>query len=316
MRFFRARFALPLIALGILAGVALWPSPVEAQCGTQASSCKNCHEVQGQDPVNTQGDWHVDHAFGDFCEFCHAGNVTAAEQDAAHAGLIYPLSDPAGSCASCHPSDYEGLAVAYADTLGVDLDTMAAGPSGEGDSAPPAESESSPSENPSGEADEPAGEPVQTGGAVIDLNSRYESARPRQAVSLNVGNIILTIMLFGLLGVFGALAWRFEGLGEKWAELRGRLPASAQSASYAGVEAAGAAAHSPTLRELLPALEKASPATLAALSRILESDPARGGQMIEALARLDPRLIEVVRRLDDEDLELLVALVRELKQRA
>jgi len=29
--------------------------PVQAQCGSQASSCKNCHEVQGQDPVNGDG---------------------------------------------------------------------------------------------------------------------------------------------------------------------------------------------------------------------------------------------------------------------
>ena len=28
---------------------------VQAQCGTQASSCKNCHEVQAKDPVNSKG---------------------------------------------------------------------------------------------------------------------------------------------------------------------------------------------------------------------------------------------------------------------
>ena len=28
-------------------------------------------------PVANNGDWHKVHAFGDFCEFCHAGNVQA-----------------------------------------------------------------------------------------------------------------------------------------------------------------------------------------------------------------------------------------------
>ena len=63
-----------------------------AQCGSAASSCKNCHEVKGEDAVNAKGDWHTQHAFGDFCEFCHAGNVQAADKTAAHQGLVANLA--------------------------------------------------------------------------------------------------------------------------------------------------------------------------------------------------------------------------------
>ena len=61
----------------VLATLFLWSSTnnAQAQCGSQASSCKNCHEVQAQDPVNNDGTgWHQSHAFGDFCYLCHAGN--------------------------------------------------------------------------------------------------------------------------------------------------------------------------------------------------------------------------------------------------
>ena len=63
------------LALVVAASIFLaTASPASAQCGSQASSCKNCHEVQGQDPVNSDGTgWHQSHAFGDFCYICHIG---------------------------------------------------------------------------------------------------------------------------------------------------------------------------------------------------------------------------------------------------
>ena len=80
-----------LIAFGIFLATA---TPASAQCGSQASSCKNCHEVQGQDPVNSDGtEWHQSHAFGDFCYICHGGNQQATDKDAAHQGMEDPLSD-------------------------------------------------------------------------------------------------------------------------------------------------------------------------------------------------------------------------------
>lgn len=102
----------------------------EAQCGSQASSCKNCHEVQGQDPVNAKGDWHTQHAFGDFCAFCHAGNVQAADADAAHAGMVEPLSDVQAGCAACHPEDALELGTLYGAALGVEVGIGGGSPPG------------------------------------------------------------------------------------------------------------------------------------------------------------------------------------------
>ena len=105
----------------IVAGVSLaFAQPAHAQCGSQASSCKNCHEVQGKDPVNNDGTgWHTGHAFGDFCYICHGGNQQATDETAAHAGMVPPLSDIKASCASCHPNDLQARAQVYADKLGV-----------------------------------------------------------------------------------------------------------------------------------------------------------------------------------------------------
>jgi hypothetical protein len=94
----------------------------QAQCGSQASSCKNCHEVQGKDPVNNDGTaWHTSHAFGDFCYICHAGNSQATDESEAHAGMVSPLSDIQASCMQCHPDNLQELAQVYATTLGIEI---------------------------------------------------------------------------------------------------------------------------------------------------------------------------------------------------
>src|SRR5450759_1323790 len=67
------KLSIMMVTAGILLiiGMGIWlasAQPVHAQCGSQASSCKNCHETQGQMPVNNDGTaWHTQHAFGDFC---------------------------------------------------------------------------------------------------------------------------------------------------------------------------------------------------------------------------------------------------------
>ncbi|MBI5930480.1 MAG: hypothetical protein HY862_14325 [Chloroflexi bacterium] len=99
-------------------------SPAEAQCGSQESSCKSCHEGQSQDPVNSDGTgWHESHAFGDFCYLCHAGNQQTMEQEAAHTGMVPPLSDVEASCKLCHSDDLTERAQVYASVLGVDLNS-------------------------------------------------------------------------------------------------------------------------------------------------------------------------------------------------
>ena len=119
-------FLMPVVAgllIVIVSGIALAVTQaVHAQCGSQTSSCKNCHEVQGQKPVNNDGTaWHTSHAFGDFCYICHGGNQQATDKTAAHTGMVPPLSDIKASCQSCHPNDLQARAKVYADKLGIQI---------------------------------------------------------------------------------------------------------------------------------------------------------------------------------------------------
>jgi hypothetical protein len=80
--------------------------------------------VQGEAPVNSDDTgWHESHAFGDFCYICHAGNQQAIDKDAAHVGMVPPLSDIQASCQSCHPSDLTERAEVYTKILGVELES-------------------------------------------------------------------------------------------------------------------------------------------------------------------------------------------------
>lgn len=123
-------FLITGMILVIAAGIYLvTATPVSAQCGSQASSCKNCHEVQAQLPVNTDGTgWHQSHAFGDFCYICHAGNNQATDKAVAHEGMVSPLANVKAACQQCHVADLTERAQVYATILGVEV--------GSGTSAP------------------------------------------------------------------------------------------------------------------------------------------------------------------------------------
>ena len=123
-------FSFVIAGMILVLGSGLWlatATPASAQCGSQASSCKNCHEVQGQKSVNNDGTgWHQSHAFGDFCYICHAGNQQATDKAAAHTGMVPPLSDVKASCQQCHPKDLDARAKVYADKLGIQVGGSAA----------------------------------------------------------------------------------------------------------------------------------------------------------------------------------------------
>lgn len=116
-----------LVLVGMILSI---PNPAQAQCGSSASSCKSCHETQGQDPVNSESEWHTQHAFGDFCEFCHAGNVQATDEAAAHEGLVPPMEDVAASCQGCHPQDLAERSQKYASVLGIEISSGGSAPGG------------------------------------------------------------------------------------------------------------------------------------------------------------------------------------------
>lgn len=114
MRPSRASLAFALAALALVAAAR----SARAQCDANASSCVDCHEVQGRRPVLSDAQpWHRDHGYGDLCVACHAGDPAAAAQDAAHAGLRAPLADPAASCAGCHAADAAARADRYLAVL-------------------------------------------------------------------------------------------------------------------------------------------------------------------------------------------------------
>lgn len=92
--------------------------PVAAQCGTDASSCKVCHQGEEAYPVNDLGAWHQDHAAQDFCQLCHGGDKTASDADVAHAGMFDPLGEQGLTrCVSCHPADSQQKIDTYTDLL-------------------------------------------------------------------------------------------------------------------------------------------------------------------------------------------------------
>jgi len=141
--FIMASGLVAVFTIGILLAIT---TPAHAQCGSQASSCKNCHEVQAQDSVNTDGTgWHQSHAFGDFCYICHGGNQQATDKTAAHQGMVAPLEDIKASCQQCHVADLDARAKVYADKLGVAIGSGSASPaSGTPEAAPVAGAGSAP----------------------------------------------------------------------------------------------------------------------------------------------------------------------------
>jgi hypothetical protein len=183
------------------------PQPVSAQCGSQASSCKNCHETQAQDPVsNDLTTWHGQHAFGDFCYLCHGGNNQATDKTAAHTGMIDPLSDVVVGCKSCHPDDYEARAQIYGDTLGIKVSslksTLSAPVSAAATAAPVAVAAVVPASVPALAAAVPAAD-------MVDYSRRYDEVVLGKK-PVNVGNVILLLMIAGLLFGGGFFVLRRE----------------------------------------------------------------------------------------------------------
>jgi hypothetical protein len=289
----------------LLSGIVfLLPSgEAKAQCGSQASSCKNCHEVQGKDPVNSDGtDWHESHAFGDFCYICHAGNNQSMEEDAAHTGMVPPLSDVQAACQSCHPNDLMDRAQVYATVLGVQVGegggtenttTSTATPTGGGAVAADGDSSS--------ETD--GGTELVTGsGEVVDYNQQYAETVLGQR-TINWGNVVLVTLIVLVAAGGGAFVYYNER------KIRGLpimavrpVPDEGQQAELPVVEG-----YSPEVVALLPKIAQLNPVGLHALKRLLE-DPDNASELLHSLSRLDPELVRRVRSLDQGTRALLLGM--------
>ncbi len=265
-----------------------------AQCGTQASSCKNCHEVQKQDPVNNDGTgWHQSHAFGDFCANCHAGNVQSTVKEEAHTGMVPPLQDVQASCGNCHPDDLSARAQVYAVALGVKPGGLGGAPAAPAGQAP-AQGEAAPAEA----APAPA---LMVGGDqnVVDYDKRYAESAAGQ-VPVNWGNVILGVLIVLMAAGGGAFVF--------WNERRLRRAAQPKAA----VKPAGAAKlemkeYAPEVLALLPAIAQLNPAGRRALQRLLEH-PEEASELLYSLSQLDPDLLRRIRNLDERARALLMAM--------
>ena len=191
-----------LIATGILLVMVagFWlatANPVSAQCGSAASSCKNCHEVQGKLPVNNDGTaWHTSHAFGDFCYICHAGNQQVKDEAGAHTGMVPPMSDIKASCMQCHPTDLQDRAQVYATVLGVEI-----GSGTSTDTTPPPGGESVPVD-PQPNANTPSTTALDVNDPnLVDFVQNYDQIVLGKFPT-NWGNVILIVMI-GLLTIGG-----------------------------------------------------------------------------------------------------------------
>ena len=191
------------LALVIVVSVFLaTASPASAQCGSQASSCKNCHEVQGQDPVNSDGTgWHQSHAFGDFCYICHAGNQQATDKDAAHQGMEDPLSDVQAACQQCHVADLEARAQVYATALGVEVGSSSASSASGSPDAAPVSADSASAAAALSTSGQSCNDIVIDDPNVVDYAQNYDEIVLGKK-PINLGNSILVAMI-GLMVVGG-----------------------------------------------------------------------------------------------------------------
>lgn len=299
MKFRALPFWFSILGFAVLAAIVLfWPQPASAQCGSQASSCKNCHEVQGQLPVNNDGNgWHTSHAFGDFCANCHAGNVQVTDKDAAHAGMVKPLEDIKTNCGACHPDDLQERAQVYASILGVTV-VSDSGSSSSGGGAAGGESAAPTTPEPSAPPADSA--VVVNPPEVIDFNQRYE-----QAVSgtgdVNWGDVTLAaLIVIILIGGGGFVYWNER-------RLRGLGPSRPASEPAAAAQAVSLNAYPPEVVALLPLVAQLNPVGLRALKLLLQK-PDEASELLHSLSRLDPELVHRIRMLDRDSRALLMGL--------
>ena len=253
-----------IIATGIFLATA---APASAQCGSQASSCKNCHEVQGEKPVNNDGtDWHQSHAFGDFCYICHGGNQQATDETAAHAGMVPPLSDVKASCQQCHPNDLDARAQVYAKELGVEVgagtNPTPAAPASETPVAAAVPAQPATPASPQ-EASLAPNDPN-----LVDYVQRYdENALGKYPT--NWGNVILVALIGALVIGGGALVVQNEGLVRvsfrETKPVEGEYPAD--------------------VVEMVPGIAKLNPAARKSLRRLLEK-PEATAEVLTSIEKL------------------------------
>ncbi len=219
------------------------------------------------DPVNNDGtEWHEPHAFGDFCEFCHAGNVQSLDQTEAHTGMVAPLSNVEAACSTCH-ENYLELAEVYAAQLGVEI--------GAGSPSTTARTNAASGNSQSEEV------AAQTNDCPVDTAIYYDEAdlfdytrQYEESVlgirDLNSGNLILGIFILLLISGGGL----FVALNEGWIT----ISTTSIPDTIDGYEADNVA--------LLPLIEKIDVKGRQALRKLLKK-PEKAAKVFKAVADID-----------------------------
>jgi hypothetical protein len=294
----RNRYLIPIFLGAILiAGffLLLPATDTSAQCGSQASSCKNCHETQSEDPVNSDGTaWHTQHAQIDACVSCHAGNPQSTDKTQSHTGMVPWYSDVKAGCFSCHPDDYMQLAQEYATTLGVTL--------GEAGTVPVSETPEVTTETTATVVTEPSG-----GGMVISEPGTIDYVQQYNETVLgehpiNWGNVIVVLLILAILFGGGAFVYWNE---RRRRGLKGFFPQKAAQPVEGVIPVVEG--YSSEVTELLPLIAKLNPVGLHALKHIL-ANPDQANEMLPALSHLDPELVKRVQALDKDSRAMLMAL--------
>ncbi len=303
---FKKNTPMILLIVGCLAlavALLLFPRPASAQCGSSASSCKNCHEVQGKDPVNTRGEWHTAHAFGDFCEFCHGGNVKGKDEASAHVGLVEPLADVKASCQSCHAGDYMDRAKKYADALGKPIGAGGAPSVGATGAV-----------TTTATTNAPCGPAAPAGGQTIDLNAVY--AETTAPPGPNIGNLILLALIGMTLLAFFALVWHYEKPLPKllayWRQLLATPVVTATTPEGLKLPIPTDITRRPEFGPLERALASSDAATMRAVTHLL-ADRENGPRVLKALSHLDLQTLAALGESDQKALAALLALAKEIK---
>ena len=255
-----------LLILGVC-GVALaLPQPAKAQCGSQASSCKNCHEVQAKDPVNKDGTgWHQSHAFGDFCYICHGGNNQATDKAAAHTGMVAPMADTKAACAQCHPNDLDARAQVYADKLGVPASSAGATP------APTTAQHGADCDGSCGRSASAASIPpaaASESGSIVDYVQRYDENAFGQHPT-NWGNVILLVLIGAMVAGGGGLVMTREHLVK--VSFKDTKPVTGE--------------YTADVLDMVPDLAKLKPSARKSLQRLLKK-PSVTAELLDAVDKL------------------------------
>ncbi len=247
---------------------------VSAQCGSQASSCKNCHETQAKDPVNSDGTgWHQSHAFGDFCYICHGGNSQSLDESAAHTGMVDPMADVQTACAQCHPNDLQARVDVYAAKLGKPAGSLSSAPAAPIGTAavtnPTPSNAASAAATPTSQAPSPAHSmPLPANATVVDYVQRYDQRVLHQEPT-NWGNVILGILIAAMVvGGGGMIILRERLVRVTFKETK---PVSGE--------------YPPDVVDMIPALAKLRPDARKSLQEMLRK-PAAVASLLDAVGKL------------------------------